>query len=389
VKTEIEFLRDLEGDLMTAARRDTASASAAAPGRGVRRPRRLSVRAVGALAAAVLTLSGIVGFLQTRPGASDGVRDLGAQLDPTDAPAGAPSSSRAVARLSHGAVRNSPDIGFSGFLEAGDEAVSRGSLDGAAQYSIDRSAGTQGATGGPTHGQTRQDVGGIGPRVVKTARVEIRVPKGTSKDRFDQAVRIADTFGGYVQSSSTAGEELRSGGLLLRIPVEDFERALGALRGLGTIEHQQVDGRDITQDFVDLGARLRNALAEEARLRAFLAQAPTVESSLRVNQTLSQVELQIEQLRGQLRYLQHRSDLSTIDVELSERAPQKAQPAPAPKPTHESLGGAWHRAVDAFFAVATSVVAGLGYVVPIAGLVLIAAVVLWLITRRVRQRILA
>jgi hypothetical protein len=100
-----------------------------------------------------------------------------------------------------------------------------------------------------------------------------------------------------------------------------------------------------------------------------------------VQNQLSNTELQIEELEGQIRYLQHRAALSTIDVELSERPPRH-NPAP---PTHQTFGGAWRDAVDGFFGVATTVVVGFGYVIPVALLLAIA----WLVFRRVRARVLA
>jgi hypothetical protein len=230
----------------------------------------------------------------------------------------------------------------------------------------------RGPSGVPTPGQS----------VIKTARVFLRIPKDTFKARFDQATRIAETYGGYVQSSSTSGTGLRTGGLVVRIPADNFERALTDLRGLGRVVHQTVEGRDVSAQFVDLQARLRNARAEESVLLRLLRKAPTVEASLRVQDQLSETELQIEELEGQIRFLQHRAALSTIDVELSERVPHHHRVTP---PTHTTFGEAWRNAVDGFFGVVTTVVIGLGYVVPI-GLLLAVA---WLVFRRVRDRAIA
>ena len=130
---------------------------------------------------------------------------------------------------------------------------------------------------------------------------------------------------------------------------------------------------------MDLQARLRNARAEEQVLLKLLTKAPTVEASLRVQNTLSDVELRIEELQGQIRFLQHRAALSTIDVELSEHAPKHHHA------THQTFAGAWRDAMDGFFGVLTAVGAGLGYVVPIAVLLAVA----WLVLRRVRARVAA
>jgi hypothetical protein len=351
VKSDIGFLSALKEDLMDAARREgTASPERVLLARRRWRPSRL----VAGAAAALIVVSGVVGYLVTLPG--------GSSL--TGAGGAAHEIARPMPSASPGA--------------------------GSHHYAIGRHdpSGAGGPTGNVDRNQpgTHPNLGGVpveGPKVIKAARIVVQVPKGAFKERFDAATRIADTYGGYIQSSSTGGDKLKSGGLVIRVPVDDFGKAVSAIQGLGEVQHRSITGRDVTADFVDLNARLRNTLAEEARLREFLKQAPDVQSSLRVNAVLSGIELQIEQLRGQLRYLEHRADLSTIDVELAEKAP-KAKEHTAP--SHQSLGGAWHDAVDGFFGVATSVVAGLGYVIPIGFLLAVAALVIWLITRRLRSR---
>ena len=334
MKTDIQFLRELKDDLMQAAESRTPERMATA--QTVRHPAR-PWRAAAAVAAGVLALSGIVGYVATR--SSQGVGGGGAVNTTGGGEVRAGSSpapaDRALASL-----------------HAPEQAPARG---GSAPS--------------------------LGPSVIKTARVFLRIPKDSFKARFDQATRIAETYDGYVQSSSTAGTRLRSGGMVLRIPASNFERALTDLRALGRVEHQSVEGRDVSAQFVDLAARLRNARAEEQVLLDLLRKAPTVEASLRVQGQLSNTELQIEELEGQIRFLQHRAALSTIDVELSERSPRHHE---AP-PTHQSFGTAWRNAVDGFFGVATTVVVGLGYVVPVTLLIAMA----WLVFRRVRARVVA
>jgi hypothetical protein len=352
VKGDIEFLSVLKEDLMEAAKRERDPSTERVLLAG-RRPR--PARLVAALAAALLTVSGVVGYLATRPGKpahSEVARSGGYTMPVGGTPNAMPSAS--IAPAGHGPAPGS--------------------------------AGRPGKAFSPVPGGPRGSVPNVpveGPRVIKAARIVLQVPKGTFKERYDAASRIADTYGGYIQSSSTGGDKLKSGGLVIRVPVGDFGKTVSALQGLGDVQHRSITGRDVTADFVDLNARLRNTLAEEARLREFLKQAPDVQSSLRVNAVLSGIELQIEQLRGQLRYLEHRADLATIDVELAEKAPKAQEHA---VPSHQSLGGAWHDAVDGFFGVATSVVTGLGYVIPIGFLLAIAVLVIWLITRRIRSR---
>jgi len=222
--------------------------------------------------------------------------------------------------------------------------------------------------------------------VIKTAQLSIRVAKGSFGEQFGKATEIAGTNGGYVQSSTIQNGKSDTGSLAIRVPADHFELALAGLRALGHVDRESISGEDVTARFVDLAARLHNAKDQVATLRRLLAKAPTVAATLRVNNALSNAQLEVEQLQGQLRVLANRADLGTIQLTLYERAP-----APPPQPTanHRTIGGAWHRAVHGFFGVVYSVVVGMGYLVPISVLVAIAIVLVWLGVRRARNRVVA
>src|SRR5207245_10331597 len=85
-------------------------------------------------------------------------------------------------------------------------------------------------------------------RAVKTADITLRLRDGTFDQRFQDAAQIAGRFGGFVSSSQSAAGKRRSGTLVIRIPVSQFESALGALKGLGTVTGQRVPGQDVTAE---------------------------------------------------------------------------------------------------------------------------------------------
>ncbi len=171
-------------------------------------------------------------------------------------------------------------------------------------------------------------------------------------------------------------------GLVMRVPADKFALAVGDLRALGTVLHQEVSGVDVTAQFVDLAARLRNSLAQEASLRRLLGKAPTVTATLRVNNVLSDVELRIEELQGQLRVLRNRADLGTIRLDMREKGAQVVAPTQTPPPVKKpQMTRAFAKSVAAFLGVIFSVVVGLGYVLP----VLVLLVVAWFVVRRVRR----
>jgi len=107
------------------------------------------------------------------------------------------------------------------------------------------------------------DVPVLQPKVVKNADLSLRVKAGTFADVFQQATLVAGRHGGYVASSQTNGSRLHSGSVVIRVPAEQFDAALADLRGLGRVESEHVSGDDVTAQFVDLQARLKNWQAQE------------------------------------------------------------------------------------------------------------------------------
>jgi hypothetical protein len=216
---------------------------------------------------------------------------------------------------------------------------------------------------------------GVGPKVIKTATLEIEVEDGAFQTNFGRAQDVADKYGGFITSSSTSGEEARSGELTIRVPARDFEAALHDLRQIGVLESDEVKGEDVTSDFVDLKARLRQSEAEERVLLRLLDDANSIGETLTVRRVLDEVQLDIERIKGQLRLLRDQTGLGTISVAIHEEgvAPAKGS----------ELAGAWGRAIEGAEDVLVAIVVGLGYVLPILVLLLL----VWLALRAIRSRV--
>jgi uncharacterized protein DUF4349 len=212
-----------------------------------------------------------------------------------------------------------------------------------------------GAAGGGDIGSAAPiDLPPIGPSVIKTADLQVEVDGLDAA--MDGATRVATRYGGFVVSSATEGEESQRGSVMIRVPSDRFEEALGDLRGLGEVQRQRVEGQDMSQEFVDLEARLRNLDAQETVLLGLFKDAVSVTDTIRVQRELSGVQLQIEELQGRLRYLRDRTALGTITVGLAGAG------AAAPGPLDEALD----RAVQGFLNVLAGLVVALGYVAPFA-----------------------
>jgi hypothetical protein len=242
-----------------------------------------------------------------------------------------------------------------------------GSDEGIAGVVVPGTANGGGA--GPAAGGGLSSVGAlppIGPDIVKTAGISIEVKKGGFETAFNAATTIAGRYGGYVERSSMQGIKAKSGELTIRVPASAFEQAMNDLRGLGSVEGQSISGQDVTSQFIDLSARLRTWQAQEAVLLRLMRRATSIESTLRVQNQLQDVQFRIEQIKGQLRLLDNQTSLATIDVSLRETgAPVGVQTAARERP---SLAEAWDRAIDGFLGVIFAVVVGLGYLIPLAAI---------------------
>ena len=141
----------------------------------------------------------------------------------------------------------------------------------------------------------------------------------------DETSQLAVRFDGYVVSSRISGEEQdMRGWISIRVPDDKFEQTLAELRELAVrVTSESTDSRDVTEEYVDLQSRLRNAEATESQYLALLEKAEAVEDILRIYDSLSRVRSEIEQIKGRMQYLERTSSMSLISVNLRPEATAK------------------------------------------------------------------
>lgn len=221
-------------------------------------------------------------------------------------------------------------------------------------------------------------------KVISDAQVQIEVEKGQFQAVFAQALLLADRYGGYVVSSSSSagGEEdtMQSGVIALRIPASSFERALADAAALGTVKNRQIQTQDVTEEYVDLQARIVNAESQVRALRDLLARAKTVEEILQVQQYLAMAQGDLESLKGRLRYLEEHTSFSTLTLTIYEKG------VTITSSTEWGVGKAFKDAlrnlVDAFNAI----IRGLGVLIPVLVVLAIIGGVIYLIWRAAARR---
>ena len=152
-------------------------------------------------------------------------------------------------------------------------------------------------------------------KVISTASITVQV------DEVQQAVAevrlIAEGLGGFVERLSSFGrEEEQRATITVRVPQSEFFTALERIEALGELQGQNLGSEDVSEQFIDLEARLKSSLREEKSLLSLLERANLVSEILTIERELSRVRSQIERSQGQLNFLERRVDLSTISVTL-------------------------------------------------------------------------
>ena len=211
-------------------------------------------------------------------------------------------------------------------------------------------------------------------RVIRTAELELSIPRDGFDDRFGEVTDVAEDNGGFV-ANSTARE--RSGSVTIRVPADRFADTLRELRELGDVEVQSIRGQDVTAEYVDLRGRLRIAKARRAVLLGLMEQATTIEQTIRVQNALDDTQLRIEGLQGQLRLLDDRTSLATIRLSMREEGTQ-----PEKEIQGASFSEAFERSVAGFTDVIAAIVIGTGYLLPLVAIALIVLLVVVLVRRR-------
>jgi len=155
--------------------------------------------------------------------------------------------------------------------------------------------------------------------IVRTAEIALVVNDVAMA--LDQVAELAEGLGGYVVSSTRwKEEETRLVGIItIRVPAEDFGMAMDALRGLAVdVTHEETSAQDVTEEYVDLSAKLQNLEATEEQLLRLMEKAEVVEDILKVQIELSRTRGEIEQTKGRMQYLERTSATSLIRVQLNQ-----------------------------------------------------------------------
>ena len=154
-------------------------------------------------------------------------------------------------------------------------------------------------------------------KIVQTASMRLQVREvGAS---FEEVGRVATSAGGFVASSSFSNQgDAQVASVMIRVPSTSYQTVLSDLRSLGVkVVNEDARSSDVTAEFTDLDARLRNLEATEVQLLSLLSRATTIAEILQVQDRLNNTRSEIEQVKGRMALLTKLTDLATITVHLT------------------------------------------------------------------------
>jgi hypothetical protein len=155
------------------------------------------------------------------------------------------------------------------------------------------------------------------PLIIRTGNLDLVV---ADTDEAVQAItQQVSTIAGWVVNTNLYNSgEFRRGDMSVRVPVAQFGEMMTQFKTYAVeVRSESTNGQDVTEEFVDVSARLANMEATAERVRGFLADTENVEEALAVNVELSRLEAEIESLKGRQQYLSQSASFSTIHITLT------------------------------------------------------------------------
>jgi hypothetical protein len=198
--------------------------------------------------------------------------------------------------------------------------------------------------------------------IIRTGQASIEVD--SLEPAMAELRRVAQRAGGFVADASVQSgrHQLRQATLEIKVPSDRFDQVTEGLQPIGRLEFVNVGAEDVSEEFVDLTARVANGHRLEERLVEMLrTRTGKLADVLSVERELARVREEIERMEGRLRFLKASAQLSTLSVSLHEPVPVVASHGPGP--IVEAFREAWRN----FVGLLAGAIASLGYVVPVFG----------------------
>jgi hypothetical protein len=173
--------------------------------------------------------------------------------------------------------------------------------------------------------QSGSGASNVETKIIQTAYLTIEVkdvPGGV-----ETLKNLATQKGGYISSTNIQNSynNRLSGSVIIRIPATEFESTLAEVKSIGTVKTVSTQGRDVTEEYVDLQAQKTSYQNQLTQYNEIMKKAVKVEDVIVIQQQIDRVQTELNRLEGRLKYLNSQIDFSTITINLQEPEPVGGQ----------------------------------------------------------------
>ena len=180
----------------------------------------------------------------------------------------------------------------------------------------------------PEAGGSSQSISGssgFDTKIIQTAYITLEVKDVTGV--VETLKTLAIQKGGYISSTNIQNNynNRLSGSVIIRIPATEFENTLSGIKTIGTVKTVSTQGRDVTEEYVDLQAQKTSYQNQLAQYNEIMKRAAEVEDVIVIQQQIDRVQTELNRLEGRLKYLNSQIDFSTITINLQEPEPVGGQ----------------------------------------------------------------
>jgi len=157
-------------------------------------------------------------------------------------------------------------------------------------------------------------------KIIRNA--DLTLEANAPEEAQNKITAIAESKGGFVIESSQSSSDVKATTrdtvtMTIRVPSAMFNETLDEIRKTSSrVIVETVKGQDVTEEFIDIEARLKTKKALEEQFLGIMKQSKSVEDALNVQRELADVRVEIEQIEGRKRFLENQSSLSTVKIKL-------------------------------------------------------------------------
>lgn len=192
----------------------------------------------------------------------------------------------------------------------------------------------------------------IPQKIIKTADVSYQVADYEASRL--KILNIVSVNKGWVTSENQTGNDYQiTNDMIIRVGSDNFDKLLEELlKEAQYVDFKKINAEDVTEEFVDITARLKTKKEVMAQYQTILKQARTIHEILEVQQYIRTLQEEIESLEGRIKYLNNRASYSTVNLtfyEKNENMP--VQTKTFGSRTKEALAWGWHGIVAFFIAI--------------------------------------